>query len=433
MTFLSLTVAYAQRVNLSVAIVAMTDNSTGNPNFPTVGWDSAKKGTILSSYFWGYIIMQVPAGQLARRLGPKYLLCGSTMICGILTILSPIFALHFNWLGFCFTRVLQGLSQGFICPSINTHMAKWAPPLERSRIFSFVFCGSQFGTVLTLFVAGLLAASPGGWPSIFYVTGCSSVLWSVVWYLIGFDSPASHSHISDEEKNYIEKSLIDSSPESKTMRTPWKDVVTSVPLWALLLTQCGQNWGFWTLLTLMPTYMSKILHFDIASNGFLSSLPYFCTWILTIVFSWASDYINAKQFVSLSVARKMWNTLAHWGGALALLILALTNPGVVMAVMLLTIAVGINAGTYMGYLTNSLDLAPNFAGLLMGITNGFSNITSIIGPIVAGVIVYDEEDVSLWKIVFGLSSLIFFLGNLIFIVFGTAEVQHWNQPKSMNS
>lgn len=81
---------------------------------------------------------------------------------------------------------------------------------------------------------------------------------------------------------------------------------------------------------------------------------------------------------------------AHWGGAAALLVLAVSSPGVVMTVTLLTMAVGINAGTYMGYLINSLDLAPNFAGLLMGITNGFSNVTSIVGPIIAGVIVNDE-------------------------------------------
>lgn len=32
--FLALTVAYAQRVNLSVAVVAMTDASAANENFP---------------------------------------------------------------------------------------------------------------------------------------------------------------------------------------------------------------------------------------------------------------------------------------------------------------------------------------------------------------------------------------------------------------
>lgn len=59
------------------------------------------------------------------------------------------------------------------------------------------------------------------------------------------------------------------------------------------------------------------------------------------------------------------------------------------AIALLTISVALNAGVYTGFLTNHLDLSPNFAGLLMGITNGLSNITSILGPMVTGFIVTD--------------------------------------------
>lgn len=60
------------------------------------------------------------------------------------------------------------------------------------------------------------------------------------------------------------------------------------------------------------------------------------------------------------------------------------------AVALLTVSVALNAGVYMGFLTNHLDLSPNFAGLLMGITNGLANITSILGPMITGFIVSDE-------------------------------------------
>lgn len=35
-------------------------------------------------------------------------------------------------------------------------------------------------------------------------------------------------------------------------------------------------------------------------------------------------------------------------------------------------------------------MAPNFAGTMMGITNTFANIISIISPLVAGLILQDE-------------------------------------------
>lgn len=77
---------------------------------------------------------------------------------------------------------------------------------------------------------------------------------------------------------------------------------------------------------------------------------------------------------------------ALYGGAVALTLLATLDTGSVGAISLLAVAMALNAGTYSGYLCNHLDLSPNFAGTLMGITNGFSNLTSILAPSIAGVI-----------------------------------------------
>lgn len=38
---------------------------------------------------------------------------------------------------------------------------------------------------------------------------------------------------------------------------------TSVPVYALMLTHFGQNWGFLTVLNLMPTYMNNVLHIHV--------------------------------------------------------------------------------------------------------------------------------------------------------------------------
>lgn len=37
-----------------------------------------------------------------------------------------------------------------------------------------------------------------------------------------------------------------------------------------------------------------------------------------------------------------------------------------------------------------MDLSPNFAGTLMGITNFFANIVSIMAPLLVGFVVDDE-------------------------------------------
>lgn len=118
-------------------------------------------------------------------------------------------------------------------------------------------------------------------------------------------------------------------------------------------------------------------------------MPYLIMWILIIVFSWISDYINLYGVMSNTNQKKMWNSIAHWGGALALLALCL-DTSTTVAIILLATALGLNSGVITGFMSNHMDLAPNFAGTLMGITNSISNVTSILGPLLVGFIVTDN-------------------------------------------
>ncbi|CAG9786476.1 unnamed protein product [Diatraea saccharalis] len=119
----------------------------------------------------------------------------------------------------------------------------------------------------------------------------------------------------------------------------------------------------------------------------------------------------------------------QWGPALALIGLSYAPADAIIAVAILTAVVGLNAGHYTGYLLVHIDMSPNFAGTLMGITNCIANIISIIAPLVAGVILTDQTDAGQWRTVFYLSSAIYFICNLIFVIFGTSQTQKWNETE----
>ena len=70
--FLGFVKVYAMRVNLSVAIVYMVNNTTDNDT--TTGqfqWDEAQQGIILGMFFYGYVLTQVPGGRLAEVIGNR--------------------------------------------------------------------------------------------------------------------------------------------------------------------------------------------------------------------------------------------------------------------------------------------------------------------------------------------------------------------------
>nr|XP_023022715.1 putative inorganic phosphate cotransporter isoform X1 [Leptinotarsa decemlineata] len=423
--FLLIFIAYSIRVNLSVGIVAMTDpTASSNPNIPTYNWTD--KSVVLSAFFWGYILPQVGAGWLSNRYGPKWFLIGSMGVCSLAGMAIPSLAASLGSKGVMVGRAIQGLSQGFIFPSMHVLLAKWVPPNERSRLGTFVYAAGPFGTVASMLLTGFIASSWYGWPMVFYSFSGAGLAWCFLFCYYGCDGPSHHSTITEEEKFYIENSL-GHTDQSTKMSTPWSKIFTSWPVWAIFLTQSGHNWGFWTLLTEIPAYMSNVMDFNIKSNSVLSALPYFVLWVLSFVFSSIADWLINKNILTIGVSRKVFNTIGLIVPAIALIYLGNTGADEHnKAITLLVIAVGVNSAIYCGFNVNHMDISPNHAGTLMGITNGASNICGIVAPLVVQLLVVEEKNPEQWKVIFYLTASIYALASLIFVIFGSGEIQPWN-------
>lgn len=139
--FFGLTIAYAMRVNLSVAVLAMASNKGANPDFEDYGWDEKIQSWVLSSFFIGYVFTQVPAGKLAQRFGGKLLLAYSIGLCALLNLLTPLAARVGDWQAVVVVRILGGLCQGFLFPSTHTLLSKWAPVEERGKLGTYCYTG----------------------------------------------------------------------------------------------------------------------------------------------------------------------------------------------------------------------------------------------------------------------------------------------------
>ncbi|XP_075977974.1 putative inorganic phosphate cotransporter [Anticarsia gemmatalis] len=423
MWFFAMVLGYGMRVNMSMAIVVMTDSALEN----SFNWSMQIQSVILSSFFWGYIVLQVPAGEMAARYGGRILILIAISINALVSLAIPYCAYFGGWQLVCACRVVQGLSQGFLMPSIYNNVGKWAPVEEKSRIGAVINSGSQLGNAIQMLVSGFIAAA-WGWPAIFYVNGVAGIVWVVVYAIVGADTPQKSKLISDEERLYIQSSL-GQIGKPKKLKTPWKAIWSSIPFLSLIVLHCSQNWGYWTLMTEMPSYMKKVLNVDIKANGVMSSLPYLMVYILSFPFGFLADYLPNKKWLTVTATRKLSNSIGYYGPAIALIGLSYVPAGnVTMAVVLLTVVVGLNVGHLTGLMMVHLDMSPNFAGTLLGITNMAANIISIIAPLVAGVILQDETDLKEWRNVFYIASAIWFAGNTFYLFLGTSEKQPWNEP-----
>lgn len=129
----------------------------------------------------------------------------------------------------------------------------------------------------------------------------------------------------------------------------------------------AHNWGFWTLLTEIPSYMKSVLHFNIKQNALLSALPYFVMMMLSFILSPFADWLTNRRILKVEFSRKLFNTIGLWvpGCLLVALAYITSEEQSAYAVALVTAAVGLNAATYLGFQINHIDLSPNHSGMKM--------------------------------------------------------------------
>lgn len=230
-------IMYVMRVNLSVAIVSMTDENTGE-----FDWNSKQQGLVLSSFFYGYIMTQLPGGMLAKNFPAHHVFGFAIGICALLTLVTPVMAINLEMM--IVIRVLEGLALGVTFPATMGILSRWSPVMERSRMTMICNAGIYFGTVVGMSGAGVLSDFYG-WQSVFYVSGAIGVLWWVLWLFIVKESPENDPWISENERTYIMEGLRVQS----TIKTPWIALLSSVPVWAIVFAHFAQNWGAYTLMT----------------------------------------------------------------------------------------------------------------------------------------------------------------------------------------
>ncbi|XP_062846636.1 sialin [Trichomycterus rosablanca] len=447
MMFFGFAVVYGLRVNLSVAMVAMvngtqpssndskseecpasfptsnrsTDNFDQPDGVPQYSWDPQTQGMLLGAFFFGYLFTQIPGGYLSGRFGGSLFLGGGVLCTSVLTLLTPLAAqLGPNWL--FALRTLEGLGEGVTFPAMMAMWACWAPPLERARLMTFSGAGGNFGAFVAFPLTGLICHSLG-WPAVFYCCGGAGCVWAVLWFILVSDEPRTHPRISDQEKEYIINS-IGSEGGTHGWSIPVVPMLFSVPLWAIIITQMCSNWAYYMLLTSLPTYMDTVLHFGLRQNSFLSALPYLGGWLFSVLSGVLADTLLERELLSVTAVRKIFTLTGLLLPGVCLLAVGFSGCSGNLAVTFLTLSITIGGTSAAGVFMNQIDIAPQYAGILLGITNTFGTIPGMLAPIAVGQLAKDHSLMG-WTKVFYLSAGISASGAVFYMLFGTGKIQTW--------
>lgn len=124
---------------------------------------------------------------------------------------------------------------------------------------------------------------------------------------------------------------------------------------------------------------------EIKENATASSVPFLTMWLFSMILSKTLDALRARGTLSTTWARKIATLIASVIPICCLVVLCF-DINTTLAIFLMGIGITSIGGMFCGFLSNHIDIAPNYAGTLMAITNTCATLPGIIMPIFVGAV-----------------------------------------------
>ncbi|XP_036342334.1 sialin-like [Rhagoletis pomonella] len=389
-------------------------------------WSPSVRSVIVSSFYWCYVLSQVVGGIATQYFGTKQVFGWSQFATAICSLCIP-FGADFHYSAVIILRSVQGFASGLTWPAMYAIVGFWIPLAERSRFMSS-FQGFSIGIGLTYPLCGFIIDN-FGWRYVFYTTGSLGMIWCILWYYLAFNTPKEHPRISAEEIEYIEVNVSSEAKEALGMNVPWKSIFTSLPAWAIGITTFGRIWIHYIFIVCGPNFMKNVLKFNYKANGFLSGMPFICSYISSVIFCYVADKLMLNDGMSLTNVRKIFTAMSQVVPGILIYWIGYIDTNIVLLLVIWFVAVTFITASYAGAMANIVDIAPNLAGPVLAFCQTIHMSASFLSPLVSGIIVTNESSIEQWRTVFGVSSAIAILTYGVFQIYGTAEIQSWNYPQ----
>ncbi|PSS20996.1 Anion transporter 6 like [Actinidia chinensis var. chinensis] len=417
-TSLAFVICNMDKVNLSVAIIPMSHQ---------FGWNSSMAGLVQSSFFWGYALSQLPGGWLAKIFGGRKVLKIGVLTWSLATALVPFLAGFMP--GLILSRILVGIGEG-VSPSAATDLIARSIPLEeRSRAVSFVFGGLSVGSVTGLLFAPALIQN-FGWGSVFYIFGLLGIAWYSGFQILEEERPSFGAATMSGSKSISEKkswstSLQDLGGSIKDV--PWMAFFKSEAVWAMIYTHFCGSWGHYTCLSWLPTYFSEELNLNLTEAAWVSVLPPLASIFATSIAAQFADNLISNG-VETTTVRKICQSVAFLSPAICMILasLDLGLPPWEM-VMILTGGLALSSFALSGLYCTHQDISPEYASILLGITNTVGAVPGIVGVALTG---YLLDSTHSWSISLFAPSIFFYLtGTIVWLVFASSKPQSFSMEE----
>ncbi|MEZ0117745.1 UNVERIFIED_ORG: ACS family glucarate transporter-like MFS transporter [Heyndrickxia coagulans] len=222
-------------------------------------------GIVLSSFFAGYTLMQIPGGWLVDRFGYRKVIITALLMWSLFTILTGA---AWSFASLIIIRFLFGIGEGSYFPSASKGIANWFPQNERSKAMSIMLTsGTIMGVIVPILGTQLMKVV--GWREIFFIAGAIGILISLCFGLF---------------VNERKKAGLEDNEQTAPVKSPLENVLKTPMIWQLFIAYFSIYAVYWGLTAWIPTYLSNVKGLDLTAVGLYSAIPPFAG-IFAMLFS----------------------------------------------------------------------------------------------------------------------------------------------------
>lgn len=326
-------------------------------------------GIVLSSFFWVYTLMQVPAGWAVDRIGVKLAYSVGFLFWSVAATLTGLTRGVASLIGL---RVAMGAGQAITFPATARAVASSFPDRERGTVTAIYLTGVRLGQALISWLGGYFLATYD-WKLFFLVTGLLPLIWLLPW----------NKFLSKWETTF-------DAPDKQQAAASGLSLLGSLKLLkqrsvlGIFIGFFAYDYGWYVFVTWLPGYLLMERQFSPREMGIYSAAPFLAMSIVILSSGVLSDWLVRSGREEKKI-RKAFIMVGLAVGCLIVPAGMVTDK--MMAVWLLTISLcGLGISSPNTWTLTQAVCDKKIVGTVTGIQNLGGNLSGILAPAITGFI-----------------------------------------------
>jgi MFS family permease len=388
-------VTYLDRVCISVL---------ADKIMPDLGFDKVQMSYVFAAFALSYALFEIPTAWWADRIGSRAVL---TRIVAWWSAFTMLTATAFNYTSMLVVRFLFGAGEAGAWPNAARVFSRWIPAGERGKVQGIFFAGAHLAGGLTpALVAALALWLP--WRAIFVLFGFIGVAWAVAWSRWFRDEPRDHPEVGAAERELIERER-GLAPAHHGRPGAWSALTSRPSTFLLCLMYFANSYGFYFLITWLPTYLTEVRKFKSAELSLFAGLPLMLSVIADLSGGWTTDRLTRR--FGVRAGRCVIGFGAYAAAGVAMMAgAAVEQPRI--AAVLIAVASACSMFTLAPSWASCIDIGRSYSGILSAAMNTTGQVGAVLSPIILAYVVQRFQN---WAIPIYLMAGLYFMAAICWI------------------